>query len=218
MGKTILTPNQKLLLDEVANSRVLTNSFYLTGGTALSEFYLNHRLSEDLDFFTENELNEVEIAAWVKTIAQKTATNVEFETLRGQLIYYFKFPKDTVKIEFAYFPFPVLGSYLRYKTLKVSSLEDIAVNKLQTILTRSRSRDYFDLFEILKREKLSIEKVGRDYRLKFDVFIPDEELARRFTAVLDAKDQPKFLKKVAWEKVVNFFLSEAKKLESKILK
>jgi predicted nucleotidyltransferase component of viral defense system len=25
--------------------------FYLTGGTALGRFYLNHRLSEDLDFF-----------------------------------------------------------------------------------------------------------------------------------------------------------------------
>ncbi len=27
--------------------------FYLTGGTALSAFYLRHRLSEDLDFFTD---------------------------------------------------------------------------------------------------------------------------------------------------------------------
>ncbi|MCD4795127.1 MAG: nucleotidyl transferase AbiEii/AbiGii toxin family protein [Bacteroidales bacterium] len=25
--------------------------FYLTGGTALVRFYLNHRYSEDLDFF-----------------------------------------------------------------------------------------------------------------------------------------------------------------------
>ena len=25
--------------------------FYLTGGTALGRFYLNHRYSEDLDFF-----------------------------------------------------------------------------------------------------------------------------------------------------------------------
>lgn len=27
------------------------DSFYLTGGTALGRFYLNHRFSEDLDFF-----------------------------------------------------------------------------------------------------------------------------------------------------------------------
>jgi len=32
-------------------------SFYLTGGTALAEFYLHHRISFDLDLFTsENQL------------------------------------------------------------------------------------------------------------------------------------------------------------------
>jgi len=30
------------------------SSFYLTGGTALGRFYLNHRFSEDLDFFSNN--------------------------------------------------------------------------------------------------------------------------------------------------------------------
>jgi len=29
----------------------LNTPFYLTGGTALSRFYFNHRYSEDLDFF-----------------------------------------------------------------------------------------------------------------------------------------------------------------------
>jgi len=31
--------------------------FYLTGGTALSRFYLHHRFSEDLDFFADNISN-----------------------------------------------------------------------------------------------------------------------------------------------------------------
>lgn len=30
-------------------------SFYLTGGTALSRYYLNHRYSEDLDFFVNDD-------------------------------------------------------------------------------------------------------------------------------------------------------------------
>ncbi|NLV20085.1 MAG: nucleotidyl transferase AbiEii/AbiGii toxin family protein [Bacteroidetes bacterium] len=29
--------------------------FYLTGGTALGRFYLNHRYSEDLDFFVNDD-------------------------------------------------------------------------------------------------------------------------------------------------------------------
>ena len=31
--------------------------FYLTGGTALGRFYLNHRFSIDLDFFVNNDTN-----------------------------------------------------------------------------------------------------------------------------------------------------------------
>lgn len=217
MGKTILTPNQQLLLDKIAENKIITRDFYLTGGTALSEFYLKHRLSEDLDFFTENELVETDIAAWVKTTAKTLQTKVSFETLRGQLIYYFSFPNETVKVDFAYFPFPVLGTYGKYKMLRIASLEDIVVNKLQAILTRSRGRDYFDIYELLKKTKSSIEQMRKDYQLKFDVFIPDEQLAKRLTAVLDAKDQPRFLKATDWKLVIQFFLSEAKKLEPHII-
>lgn len=218
MGKTILTPNQQLLLDQVAESELIHEAFYLTGGMALSEFYLQHRISEDLDLFSEKELVTNDIAAWVKETGKKLNSKITFETLRGQLIYYFNFPSETVKVEFAYFPFDVLGTYKKYKKLRIASLDDIAANKLQAILTRSRGRDYFDLFEIIKHEKSSIGQIRKNHRLKYDVFVPDEELARRLTAVLDAKDQPKFLKEMNWKKVEDFFLLEAKKLESKILK
>lgn len=33
----------------------LDTSFYLTGGTALSRFYFNHRYSDDLDFFVNDD-------------------------------------------------------------------------------------------------------------------------------------------------------------------
>jgi predicted nucleotidyltransferase component of viral defense system len=36
--------------------KVYDSPFYLTGGTALGRFYLNHRCSEDLDFFVNAEI------------------------------------------------------------------------------------------------------------------------------------------------------------------
>lgn len=217
MGKTILTPNQQLLLDEAAVSKVITDAYYLTGGTALSEFYLRHRLSEDLDFFSEQEIIPNDIAMWVRSTSKKLSTKVSLETLRGQFIYNFAFPFDEVKVEFAYFPFEVLGTFKKYKSLRITSIKDIAANKLQAILTRTRGRDYFDLYEILKQGKSTFLDIRQDYRLKYDVFIPDEELARRLTAVLDAKDQPKFLKTTNWKIIESFFLSEARKLKPKII-
>jgi predicted nucleotidyltransferase component of viral defense system len=37
----------KILADKI-------DDFYLTGGTALSQFYFQHRISEDLGFFTQD--------------------------------------------------------------------------------------------------------------------------------------------------------------------
>ena len=45
---------QRRLLYEFAEIRVINDHFFLTGGTALFVFYLHHRVSEDLDFFTIN--------------------------------------------------------------------------------------------------------------------------------------------------------------------
>jgi len=38
-------------LGEISQYEPLTKQFYFTGGTVLSEFYLKHRLLEDIDFF-----------------------------------------------------------------------------------------------------------------------------------------------------------------------
>ena len=53
----ILTENQIRLLKIVQADEYLCKHFYLTGGTALAEYYLQHRLSEDLDFFSEGEFD-----------------------------------------------------------------------------------------------------------------------------------------------------------------
>jgi len=51
MAKTILTPIQQSLLSALSKESTVVDNFYLSGGTALAEFYLYHRYSEDLDFF-----------------------------------------------------------------------------------------------------------------------------------------------------------------------
>ena len=53
----ILSLNQRKLLSIIGRDKKLCDFFYLTGGTALAEYYLQHRLSEDLDFFAEKEFD-----------------------------------------------------------------------------------------------------------------------------------------------------------------
>lgn len=217
MGKTILTPNQRRILEYAAADPVIVQKFYVTGGTALSEFYLKHRISEDLDFFTEQIIDEVSLNKWVQNTAKRLPAEVTFQTLREQIVYYFHFPKEIVKVDFAYFPFSPLGIFTYFNKLRIASIEDVATNKLQAIMTRSRGRDYVDLFAIMQVRKLKAEDLVKNYRLKYDVFIPVEQLVKRFTAVVDASDQPRFLGTTRWEEIESFFIKQAKELESKIL-
>ena len=50
MAKTILAKRQQNLLTLLKRNENITDNFYLSGGTALSEYYLHHRYSENLDF------------------------------------------------------------------------------------------------------------------------------------------------------------------------
>src|SRR3989338_1192481 len=57
----ILTPLQHKVLEIFFDVPDLKRHFHLTGGTALAAFYLQHRLSIDLDFFTHSiAIHEVE--------------------------------------------------------------------------------------------------------------------------------------------------------------
>src|ERR1700682_2481036 len=56
----ILTPLQIALLDEFFSTSA-GQSFFLTGGTALAAYYLQHRLSKDIDLFTTDD-EQFEIA------------------------------------------------------------------------------------------------------------------------------------------------------------
>ncbi len=56
----ILSSRQILLLESFGKEKFLKQNFYLTGGTPLAAFYLRHRYSEDLDFFSETEFDVLE--------------------------------------------------------------------------------------------------------------------------------------------------------------
>ena len=66
----ILTPLHKSFIRKFSESP-FQKSFFLTGGTALAAFYLQHRLSEDLDFFTENSGEVRYVLPWAEERAKQ---------------------------------------------------------------------------------------------------------------------------------------------------
>lgn len=215
MADTILTPLQRRCLDWVAAQSSLTKRFYLSGGTALAEYYLHHRYSEDLDFFTEEEFE----ASALQPSLQRMKRHLHARTLRvenrfNRNLVYLATPRETLKLEFSWFVGTPIEKGLRYKRLRIDSRLDIAVNKLFTVYQRPRARDYVDLYFLIP--EYSVKKLLEFARVKFDWDIDLLQLGTRFDDA-DLSDYPRMIKKLAPATVKAFFRRLARDLGRDIL-
>jgi hypothetical protein len=152
-GFGTLTPLQKEFL-EILASLPDKDQFYLAGGTALAEYYLGHRLSFDLDFFTSTEnlilptSYQIESACQKKNLSLKVvrrfSTFVEFLADKGT---------EKLKIDLALdspyrFEQPILSS----EGILVNDYPDLCADKLLAYFGRAEPRDTVDLYFILQKE------------------------------------------------------------------
>lgn len=218
--KTILSDNQQKLLKIIGSNKNICRYFYLTGGTALAEFYLHHRLSEDLDFFCEEEVDSQTVFAFLKSI-QKSAGIKKIDAQQSfnrNLFFLYLQDGDVIKTEFTYYPFSRIEKKNKIGDLWVDSLLDIAVNKVFTIYQNPRSRDFIDLYLILQMKKWGIDGLIKKAKIKFDWHVDSLQLASQFLQAKEVKDYPKMVDKVKPEVWQKFFEDEAKRLKNQIIK
>ena len=219
--KNILSKNQKNILAIISKDKLICHNFYLTGGTALSEFYLHHRLSEDLDFFSENEFEPQGISIFFKKIKNiAKIKKVEYQHSFNRNLFFLNLLEgDKIKTEFTYFPFTRIEKKEKIGDLYVDSLLDIAVNKVFTIYQKPRSRDFIDIYFILKKDKsLSLDDLVKKAQIKFGTYIDPIQLGTQYMKAKELKDFPKMLSYVKENVWQDFFIAEAKKLSRKIVK
>lgn len=220
MAKSFLDRNQKNFLRFFSKEKALAKKFYFTGGTALSEYYLHHRKSIDLDFFCEEEFSPQDITPYIKK-AQKSAgfKKIDFQQSFNRNIYQLIFGKKSfLKTEFTYFPFPQIKKPKVVNGIKVDSLLDIAVNKVFTISQNPRGRDFFDLYYILAQKKWKISVLKSKAQLKFDWHVDPIQLGSKMMKVKTMKDDPLLAKKNKLKEIEKYFLNEAQKIGKKALK
>ncbi len=153
----ILTPNQKSFLHEFTKSE-LRNVFRLTGGTALSAFYLEHRLSEDLDFFSSENIPLIVIENFLKSIGG--IKDIVFSKLFDRNIFSLKSKKDSfLKVEFTNYQLKNIEDCAVIDHLRIDSFLDITVNKLCAIADRSDAKDYVDVYCALENSNLSLKEL-----------------------------------------------------------
>lgn len=186
----------------------------------MAEYYLHHRYSEDLDLFSDKEIDPFAIQVILKKTQKLSKfTKIDYQQSFNRNLFFLQFDdNEIIKTEFTYYPFPQINEPKIIEGIKVDSLLDIAVNKSFTIYQKPKSRDFIDLYLILKTQKWSFKDLLKKARIKFDMHIDPLQLAQQLLLINQVKDYPRMLINLQHKEVENFWLNEAAKLKKEAIK
>lgn len=156
-GFGTLTPLQKQFLEILAGLPD-KDQFYLAGGTALSEYYLGHRLSFDLDYFTGTENLVIPLSYQIETacrekglsckVIRRFATFVQLMVENGE---------ESLKVDLALdSPSRFEPSVLSPEGIFVNNYADLRTDKVLAFFGRAEPRDAIDLYFILQKESAEV--------------------------------------------------------------
>jgi predicted nucleotidyltransferase component of viral defense system len=215
MTKSLLTTNQIHFLEFVRDQPQLYRQFYFSGGTALSEFYLHHRLSEDLDFFAESELDAAALNLFLNLNKNAFgAKTLQYQqSFNRNLFFLYYGQNQSLKVEFTYYPFARLETGQSFGNLPVDSVLDIAVNKVFTLTQKARGRDYFDLFAINQKYGFDFQNLLKLAHQKFDYQINYIQLGKNLVKATAFSDDPILIEQIDKKAVGVYFLNLARQLD-----
>ena len=170
-----------------------SSAFYLTGGTALSAFYLHHRVSEDLDIFTGQEKLITSVGNKFKDKLLKANFQVEVVREFSSFLELVATKKETIRVQLALdSPFHLGKPKITELGILVDTFLDIAVNKLLAIFGRWEVRDFVDLYFILKENLFNFDELLKKGEEK-DPGLDEYYLSLALNKVKDIPDDPTHL-------------------------
>ena len=149
--------------------RQMKHGFYLTGGTALSRGYYDHRYSEDLDFFLNDapdfQLSRDRCLSGLQQAAAAQGWRVEIILREERFGRAFVHGPIPLKLEFINdVPFRVGRPWEHPVLGRLDTKENILANKLSALLDRQEPKDLADIFWLCSRDQLdlvaAIEQAG----------------------------------------------------------
>jgi len=126
-----------------------TGDFYLTGGTALSRFYLNHRYSDDLDFFVNHSSTfQDDVRKIVKLLGNHFVIDKSASLETPEFVRIWITEKFRMKVEFINDVSEYWGKSIRTEKALIDNPANILANKLTALLSRDEPKDIFDIVTI----------------------------------------------------------------------
>lgn len=161
----------------------------------MSRFYLMHRESVDLNFFTNNqELNFTDFNIHLANIGQKLKLKI-IKQVTGETYLQYIYENaagQALKVDLLKDFSPRFGKVKTLDKIRVDSLENIAVNKIMAIIGRTDTKDFIDFYFLLKTKELVLSKLinmAKKKNLGFTEFY----FANALTLLENAHIYPKML-------------------------
>jgi len=199
----ILTTNQADFLLEFAESE-LKDVFRLTGGTALSAFFLEHRLSEDLDFFSSEKISIHLCQQFLSGLRCGSVFSATRKFDRNIFLLKQK-DGDMLKVEFTYYPLHNIEAVWDLHGLRVDRFLDIVVNKLCAIADRVEAKDYLDVYWALEKSDYSLEELMVFAEKKCEIRGINHILKNRLLQIPEGIDLLPLLVDIKPQEVRSFF-------------
>lgn len=188
----------------LGQSGILENA-YLAGGTALA-LQLGHRISADLDFFTDKEF----VPKVFSNELSKLGSFEEEQSDKGTVLGIF----EGIKFSLFIYKYPLIFPTLKYQSLNIADIRDIAAMKIDAVATRGTKRDFIDLYFICK-SNYELAELLDFYNRKYGELASNLiHIQKSLIFFNDAEPDkmPRMLKDVRWEDVKRYFEKEVKKL------
>jgi len=190
------------------------NDFRLVGGTALA-LQLGHRISVDIDLFTDMEYGKMNTSRIIEFLKENFIKVDGLDSLTypapDYTVYCGDNDTDLIKVDLFYidtflYP-PVIENELR-----ISDIRDIAAMKVLAINNANRSKDFWDIHELMNTFNLNdIINFGIK---RFPYNIDRESIIDKLLNIPTETNDPSIisLKGDYWEFVVEDIREEAQKL------
>jgi len=131
------------LLKELQGSKIFDN-YFLVGGTALS-LQLGHRISDDIDLFTRNNINKDEILDFLNQNYNEKhqIINIQNNILQVTI--------NEIKVDFVKYDYEFIEDIKIENGIKYLGKKDIAAMKLMAVANRGdQAKDFIDIYYLLK--------------------------------------------------------------------
>lgn len=143
--------------------------FRLVGGTALS-LHLGHRMSVDIDLFTDAPYRSIDFTA-IENYLQQQFAHVQGDfggnSVMGKSYVVGNTVQDSVKLDIFYSNDPFIQPAQSIQDIRMASVEEIIAMKIDVVQRGGRKKDFWDLHETLHthsiNDMIALHKLRSEY-------------------------------------------------------